>query len=92
MAAPILCSIVSLTSAAVSSTAKPRHHVVAATVPPMAKVTLQNKSRDKIPVIDPRLSISSSKVPPLISMFVDALSDVVISLGALHCVATILHW
>ncbi len=66
--------------------------MAAVTVPPMAKVTLQEKSRDKIPVIDPRLRISSSKVQPLISMFVDALSDVVSSLGALHGVGTILHW
>jgi hypothetical protein len=58
----------------------------------MAKVTPPIKSRDKIPVIDPRLRISSSKVPPFISMFVDALSDVVFSLGALHGVGTILHW
>jgi hypothetical protein len=39
------------------------------TVLPMAKVTPPNKSRDMIHVIDPRLSISSSKVPPRISMF-----------------------
>ncbi len=66
--------------------------MAAVTVPPMAKVTLPIKSRDMIPVIDPRLSISSSKVPPLISMFVDVLSDVVSNLGALHGVCTILHW
>jgi hypothetical protein len=66
--------------------------MAAVTVPPMAKVTPQNKSRGMIPVIAPRLSISSSKVPPLISMFVDALSDVVSCLGALHGVGTILHW
>ncbi len=56
--------------------------MAALTVPPMSKVTQQNKSRDKIPVIDPRLSISSSKVPPLISVFVDVLSDVIASLTA----------
>jgi hypothetical protein len=65
--------------------------MAAVTVPPMAKVTPPNKSRDEIPVIDPRLRISSSKVPLLISMFVDALSDVVSSLGVLHGVGTILH-
>ena len=66
--------------------------MTAVTVPPMAKVTLPNKSRDMIPVIDPRLRISSSKVLPLISMFIDALSDVVSSPGAIHGVSTILHW
>ncbi len=66
--------------------------MAAVTVPPMAKVTPLNKSRDMIPFIDSRLRISSSKVPPLISMFVDALSEVVSSLGALHGVGTILHW
>jgi hypothetical protein len=55
-------------------------------------VTLPKKSRDKRPVIDPRLRITSSKVPPLIFVFVYALSDVVSSVGALHCVGTILHW
>jgi hypothetical protein len=63
--------------------------MAAVTVPPMAKVTPPNKS---IPVIDPRLRISSSKVPPLIFMFVDALSNVISSVGALHGVGTILHW
>ncbi len=72
----MLCRIVSLTSAAVTSTAKPRNHLAAVTVQLMAKVTPPNKSRDKIPVIDPLLSISSSKVQPLISVFVDVLSDV----------------
>ena len=81
-----------MTLAAVSRTAKPRHHMAAVTVPPMAKVTPLNKSRDMIPVIDPRLRISSSKVPPLIFMFVDALSNVISSVGALHDVGTILHW
>ena len=68
--------------------------MVALTVQPMAKVTPQNKSRDMIPVIDPHLCISSSsfKVPPLISVFVYALSDVGTSLGALHGVGTILLW
>ncbi len=66
--------------------------MAALTVPPMAKVTLPNKSRDKIPVIDPRLRISSSKGPPLISVFVDVLSDGFTSLRALHCVGTILLW
>ncbi len=51
-------------------------------MPPMAKVTPPNKSRDMIPVIDPRLHISCSKVQPLISMFIDALIDVVSSLEA----------
>jgi hypothetical protein len=63
---------------------------VVVTVPPIAKVTPPNKSRDMIPVIDPRLCISSFKVQPLISVFVDALSDVVSSPGALHGVGTIL--
>jgi hypothetical protein len=58
-------------------------------VTPMAKVTPPNKS---IPVIDPRLCISSSKVPPLIFMFVDALSNFISSVGALHGVGTILLW
>ncbi len=61
-------------------------------MPPMVKVTLPNKSQDMIPVIDPRLRISSFKVPPFISVFVDALSEVVSSLGGLHGVGTILHW
>ncbi len=65
--------------------------MAAVTVPPMAKVTPPKKSRDMTQVIDPRLGIGSSKVPPLLPMF-DALSDVVPSLGALHGVGTILHW
>ncbi len=43
--------------------------MAAVTVPPMAKVTQQNKSRNMIPVIDPQLSISSWKVLPLRSVF-----------------------
>jgi hypothetical protein len=48
--------------------------MAAVTVLPMAKVTLQIK-RDMLPVIDPQLSICSSKVqpsskvPPHLSMF-----------------------
>ncbi len=66
--------------------------MAAVTVPPMAKVTPPNKLRDIISVIDPRLCIRSSKVHPLISAYVDALSDVVTSLGALNGVGTILRW
>jgi hypothetical protein len=62
---------------------KPRNHTVTLTVPQMAKVTPPNKSRDKIPVFDPRLRINFSKVSPLISIFVDVLGDVVTSLRAL---------
>ena len=69
--------------------------MAAVTVPPMAKVTPPIK-RDTLPVIDPQLSICytkvlpSSKVPPLISVFVDVLSDVVTSFRALHGVGTVL--
>ncbi len=86
----ILCCVVSLT--AVTRTAPPRNHLAVVTVPPMAKVTQQNKSRDKIPVNDQLLLISSFKVLPLISVFVDVLSDVVTSLRALHGVGIILLW
>jgi hypothetical protein len=80
---PILCPVVSLTQAAVTRTAPRRNRQAAMVVPPMAKVTPPNKSLDKKPVIDLRLSISSSKVLPPISVFVDVLSDVVTSLLAL---------
>jgi hypothetical protein len=57
--------------------------------PPPFKVTLQNKSRDKIPVIDPRLLINSSKVMPRLSTLLEVHRDIVYSTRVLFGVGTI---